>query len=423
MDDGEHDWGWLMRSKRLPGLVVLAALLIACSTTLLGTNRAAVKTTNVFAAKQVTGTAPPDDVRIQSESRLAATDLGASINCNATPNVRISMIYNTFPGVLTSSGSGPFIDAVYSNDLGVTWFKTNNGNGLPSPTGNYTLQWVDPAAVACPDPNRPQRVFIGSLAAKVTSAAFSGGVPAEKGACIYVSDDGGITFALDGCVPGGGPAGLHYDGASFACDDTGRLYAAFLSVDPLKLALGIGGVDVWQRDPGGVYTQLPSPYPAAGKSASGHPRLAATSGGLYLSVATISSGVTNQDFEGRLELAFLPLNGGWTLPANRPASNALVYQCNQPSNAINFRVAPDQALDVGDPSALGSDEVRVMYGADNSLGQSCTNNQGPVGLRTLHCDLTLTSCADEDPSSGSYWGTNPSGQQFDLDPGVQSCTA
>jgi hypothetical protein len=93
-------------------------------------------------------------------------------------------------------------------------------------------------------------------------------------------------------------------------------------------------------------------------------------------------------------------------------------------NTPPIRVAPDHALDVGVPTDVGvqegnNDAVRAVYGADYSPNGTCPS-PGPVVLRTLHCDLTLTNCSDTE-----RWGTNPNpggnppSNLFEFSPNVQ----
>jgi hypothetical protein len=273
----------------------------------------------------------------------------------------------------------------YSVDGGTTW----KYGGSASPPANWGVLWGDPAITS--DFADQRYVFISNLAVPKSKMPASGKIDGGLnafigGACVFRSEDGGITFKFHQCVTNNSD---FYDGGSMAAAGSAtdrRVFASFVDVDKHQ-------IDVWASpDDTGTFKLIANPFP--GMQMFSHPRLRFDRGSGALYVAALDS--DGQVWMNRFA-------GGWGKPvvASLPtAGNPEITLGDR-----TLRTAYQFSFDVGAASQNGGDEVRVVYTVQDQKSKK-------LYIRGSYCPLTLKVCKD-----APEWGTTPGnlsikGQQF-----------
>lgn len=271
----------------------------------------------------------------------------------------------------------------YSTDRGKTW---TYGGKVKPPKGIGAL-WGDPAIVV--SRTNYSRVYISSLAigqSKIPVTGHHGWLDdgSITGACVAKSDDGGIHFAIQSCVSGGGD---FYDGgamaAGFGSDQ--RIFAAYVDVPKNR-------IDVWASPDGlGPFVKLADPFP--GMSMVSHPRMAYDQTNGDLIVAAINS--QQYIYMNRL------VGNTWQTPvlASNPTTRVDINVGSQ-----TIRMAYGFSFDVGAPSVTDLDDggSRVNDDAIRLLYTTRDAETKRLYVRGSACRADLGVCRDV-----PQWGTTP----------------
>ena len=377
---------WLtfsLRPREMPKIVGLSLSFVLCS---------------LYAGCATKGT--PVTGNDSQTSGAGQSETAVSTQGSANKSV-ITVTYNDETGNGSNIVFTPTTRTVYAGASLLGWsYSTDNGNhwtygGKVMPPQNWAILWGDPSTTA--SRVRPNYVFISNLAVPAQKYPGPAGIVATLnsngfynaigGACIARSKDYGKAFDAWQCVHR--PSFDFYDGSSMAAGPNGDIYAAYDDVVT-------GQIDIWHSpDENGTFSMLPDPFP--GIPVSNHPRLRVWSdGALYLATLAIRQGV-NQVLVNRFS------NGQWGTP-QAACDNVAFYPIIQLSDRA-LRTGPQFSFDVGAPSIIGNDEVRVV----------CTVHDPQAGrfyLRASYCPLDLSSGCQDAPG----WSTstqNSSGYRGD----------
>ena len=287
---------------------------------------------------------------------------------------------------------------VYAGASLLGWsYSTDNGNhwtygGKVMPPQNWAILWGDPSITA--SAARTNYVFISNLAVPTQKYPGPAGIVATLnsngfynaigGACMARSKDYGKTFNAFQCVHRS--SFDFYDGSSMDAGPNGDIYAAYLAVIA-------GQIDIWHSpDENGNFTMLSDPF--SGMPVNNHPRLRVwLDGALYVATRNSVGDVVINRFS----------NGQWGVP-QAACNNVPYYPYIHLSDRV-LRTGPQFSFDVGAPSIIGNDEVRVV----------CTVQDPKTGrlyLRASYCPLDLSSGCQDAPG----WSTsteNSSGYRGD----------
>lgn len=269
------------------------------------------------------------------------------------------------------------------------------------PPSNWAILWGDPSITA--SRVRPNYVFVSNLAVPTQNYPGPGGIlttiangngpmyNAIGGACIARSTDYGKTFNPWQCV--NRPTFDFYDGSSMAAGPNGDIYAAYAHPDAAT-----GQMDIWHSpDENGTLTMLPDPFPEI--PAAHHPLLRVSpDGALYVVTVAYRSNI----YQGIINRF---LNGQWGTP--RAACNNVTFDPPIQLSDRTLAGGPQISFDVGAPSIIGNDEVRVVCTAQDPQ----TNR---FYLRTSYCPLDLSSDCQDAPGWSTSTENSPGfrGDQF-----------
>jgi hypothetical protein len=285
----------------------------------------------------------------------------------------------------TTSTGATLLGWSYSTDSGTTW---KYGGSVAPPSG-WSVLWGDPAITS--DFADQRYVFISNLAVPKSKMPSGGTINGPLndylgGACIALSDDGGITFKIHQCVTNDND---FYDGGSMVAAGSSydrRVFASFVDVDKHQIDIWVSPSDT------GVFKLMPNPFP--NMKMFSHPRLRFDRGLGALYVAALSAG----------GLVYINrYDGGWGKPV--VASLATAGNPDVSLSDRKLRTGYQFSFDVGAASANGGDGVRVVYTVLDQKTQK-------LYIRGSYCDYALTGCKD-----APEWGTTPGnlsieGQQF-----------
>ncbi len=300
----------------------------------------------------------------------------------------ITVTYNDGTGNTGKIVYTPTQRTVFSGASLMGWsYSTDNGGhwtygGKVTPGSDWPILWGDPAITA--SKTNQAIVFLSNLAVPASKYPGAGGIVATKtsngfysaigGACIARSTDFGKSFTSYQCIHQ--PAYDFYDGGHMASGPNGDIYAAYVDVSTSK-------VDIWHSPTdSGTFSLMSNPFP--GIFAITHPRLRVWNDGtLYAAVQDSSDDVVISRFA----------NGNWGTP-RAACNNVQDYPLITLSDRI-LRTGPQFSFDVGAPSIIGNDEVRVV----------CTTRDPQTGrlfLESSFCPLDLSNGCQNAPG----WSTS-----------------
>jgi len=357
--------------------------------------------------------------------------------------------YETITSVQTYNNQLPIVDVTYNDDTGevengfevyptnsriafpgysdlgysVSVDGGNNFSYQPVPkirppnygqTGGWDALWGDPAMTA--SRGYQNFVYISSLAISHTSMVNAGGSivgsvencgvnPCTSfidGACIARSNDGGIHFMPiqpADCFTNGGH---FYDGGSMESDLFGGIYASFNDVFQSSEA-------VWFAPNPTASFSLLTQQPFAGHQMVSHPRLRydPQTGRLYIMGAALPTHqLQDGQVGGTLLIDYWDGSHWHGAVSVNPGSDVLVNPTIQRGPVLGqsarIRRANQFSFDVGTPSVLANDDIRVIY-----TSEALTPNAAKLINAVCTRDLVCTNV-------GFNWTTIASaGQQFD----------
>jgi hypothetical protein len=392
-----------LRPRALPKTVGVSLSLVLCSL-YAGCSSCATKGT------PVTGNDGQTSVATQAETAISTQGSGnnsvITVTYNDVTGNGSNIVYT--PTSRTECAGASLLGWSYSIDNGNTW--TYGGKVMPPP--GWAILWGDPSITA--SRVRPNYVFISNLAVPaqnytgcIVTTIMNGNVPLEKaigGACIARSTDYGKTFNAWQCVHS--PSFDFYDGSSMAAGPNGDIYAAYAHPPSSQM-------DIWHSpDENGTFTMLPDAFPGIG--AGTQPRLRVSlDGALYVATVAPRSNI-NQVVINRFA------NGQWGTPQTA-CEGVPIYPTIQLSDR-NLWAGQQFSFDVGAPSIIGKDEVRIV----------CTGQDPQTGrfyLRTYYCPLDLSSGCQDAPGWSTSTENSPGyrGDQFNplivAVPGIPLVTA
>jgi hypothetical protein len=201
--------------------------------------------------------------------------------------------------------------------------------------------------------------------------------PYIGGACIARSTDGGKNFSIYQCVHNNHH---FYDGGSLAVTNDGKVFFATMDVDT-------GRYDVWKASTvNGSFSKVSDPFPGV-SAMTMHPRLAAYENDVY---------ILGQQYGGALWIN-RSSGSGWQSP--KAASYYIPATQGVQLSDRSVRFGPQYSLALGPATALGNDEVRIVYTAWSGSKHF---------LAASVCPRTLPGCYH-----APEWNTlNEEGDQF-----------
>ncbi len=356
------------------------------------------------ALRRVTGqtAGDPSFARTQSETAMA-------VGINApNPNPGLSLAspvvitaFNDWSGVTTTGivndhilTHSSFLGYSRSVNAGATWTYA----GVLQPFDpNFPILRGDPSAAS--SPTSPNRVYLGTLAAKLDQIEpvqngpgwTTFGMPSEalpRGLCVFRSASGGIGFAGFTCVA----STTEYDGTSLAVASDETVYLASSAESDVR-------VHVWRIDPvSGAGTLLALPFDVP---TMGHPQLSYDRFTDRLYVAVASAGkILASYWNGQTWSSPVTLNPPGTsfvwIPVKFGAPAGLVRQ----GRFFSFDVAPPRT------AGFILDASRAFRFAFTAWMPS-----GGHGLVVGACSSDLTGCAEvpawEPPTTASSFFFDP----------------
>ena len=249
----------------------------------------------------------------------------------------------------------------YSENMGGSWTYAGK---VATPSG-WPVLWGDPAMTT--SGASYAIAFLSNLAipqSKFPAGGINGAVTYGSrgsyigGACIYRTVDGGKTFQFHQCFGNTEPSvydadatkGHFYDGGSLASTPSGEIFAAYVDVTTSK-------IDVWRAaDANAQFVRIADPFP--GLVALSHARLRAALDGSLYAAATIATQGGYFVFMNRFR------NGSWGSPVQASESMELYPSVDFNSTVagapLTVRTGPQFSFDIGAPSELGNDEIRML---------------------------------------------------------------
>ena len=362
-----HPW---MDPKPIAAFAAAAALLAGCS-----------------AIRPVTGTS---DISLAAgQSETTAT----TVRSNGVDRILVSFNDETSPGKTLVYGQNSRKVNAGASLMGWAWSE-NKGDtwtyaGKVSTPAGWPVLWGDPAMTT--SGANYSVAFLSNLAipqSKFPAGGINGAVTYGSnsayigGACIYRTVDGGKTFNFYQCFGNTEPnaydpdatKGHFYDGGSLASTPSGEIFAAYVDVTTSK-------IDVWRAaNASAPFARIGDPFP--GLVALSHARLRASLDGSLYAAATIGTQGGFIVFMNRYR------NGSWGQAVQASEFMELYPSINFNSTVagspLTIRTGPQFSFDLGAPSELGNDEIRMLVTRRSA--------QNRLFVEASACAADLTNC-------------------------------